>query len=182
MTKACGGNAMARLAAFEAAGGFRPDLIAGEESELCLRLRASGWQVWRLDAEMALHDAAMTRFGQWWKRSIRGGYAYAEGAHLHGGTPERHRLQESRRIWLWGVWIPLLSAALAVWVGIWAWALLLVYPAQVVRLALRGLRSTRENWLRAVFLVLGKFPEAIGQLKFLYNKLSRNTARLIEYK
>ena len=50
-------------------GGYRDDLIAGEEPELCVRLRAAGWRIWRLDAEMTLHDAAMTRFGQWWQRS-----------------------------------------------------------------------------------------------------------------
>ena len=182
LSKACGGIAMARKEAFEAEGGFRADLIAGEESELCVRLRAKGWQIWRLDAEMALHDAAMTRFGQWWKRSMRGGYAYAEGVQLHGTSPERHRVKESRRIWIWGVGIPVVTVSLAIWLGMWCLAMLLIYPAQVVRLALRGTRSVRENWLRALFLVLGKFPEALGQMNYLYNRLAGKTAHLIEYK
>jgi len=182
LTKACGGNAMVRIESFELAGGFRSDLIAGEESELCLRIRAAGWQVWRLDEEMALHDAAMTRFGQWWKRTMRGGYAYAEGAHLHGSSPEQHRIKESRRIWIWGLWIPLVSVGLTFWLGAWGLSLLLIYPAQVTRLALRGSRSVGENWLRGLFLVLSKFPEALGQIKFIYNRLTRNKARLIEYK
>ncbi len=181
-TKACGGIAMVRKEAFQAEGGFRADLIAGEESELCVRMRAKGWQVWRLDAEMALHDAAMTHFGQWWKRTMRGGYAYAEGAQLHGASPERHRLKESRRIWIWGLWIPVATASLAIWLGVWGVALLLIYPAQIIRLALRGTHSVRGNWLHAVFLVLGKFPEVIGQLNYLYNRLTGKTARLIEYK
>lgn len=181
-TKACGGIAMARKAAFVESGGFRTDLIAGEESELCLRMRARGWQIWRLDAEMALHDAAMTRFGQWWKRSRRGGYAYAEGAYLHGSSPERHRIKESRRIWIWGVGMPVVVAGLSLFLGPWGLAALLIYPAQVARLALRGKKSPRENWLRAFFLVLSKFPEAMGQVHFLYNRLSGKTARLIEYK
>ena len=62
-----------RADAFATAGGYRPDLIAGEEPELCVRLRAKGWKVWRLPAEMTLHDASMTRFGQWWRRTLRGG-------------------------------------------------------------------------------------------------------------
>lgn len=52
---ACGGDAMMRVAAVYTAGGYREGLIAGEEPELCLRLRRAGWQVWRLDAEMTLH-------------------------------------------------------------------------------------------------------------------------------
>jgi len=182
LTKACGGIAMMRIEAFKTEGGYRADLIAGEESELCVRLRATGWQVWRIDTEMALHDAAMTRFGQWWKRTRRSGYAYAEGAYLHGAAPEMHRVKESRRIWIWGLVVPLVSATMAIWLGTWSLLILLIYPAQIVRLALRGTRSARENCLRALFLVLGKFPQAIGQLHFVYNRLAGNAARLIEYK
>lgn len=181
-TKACGGIAMMRRDPFEAETGYRPDLIAGEESELCIRLRAAGWRVWRLDAEMALHDAAMTRFGQWWKRSLRTGYGFAEGVHLYGTPPERHRVKESRRIWIWGFGIPVVTVGLTVWLGTWGLAMLLIYPVQVVRLALRGTRSVRENWWYALFLVLGKFPEVMGQIKFFYNRLTEQTSRLIEYK
>jgi len=181
-TKACGGIAMMRRDSFEAETGYRPDLIAGEESELCIRLRAAGWRVWRLDAEMALHDAAMTRFGQWWKRSLRTGYGFAEGVHMYGTPPERHRVKESRRIWIWGFGIPVVTVGLTVWLGTWGLAMLLIYPVQVVRLALRGTRSVRENWWYALFLVLGKFPEMMGQIKFFYNRLTEQTSRLIEYK
>ncbi len=181
-TKACGGNAMMRANVFERAGGYRDDLIAGEEPELCVRLRAAGWKIWCLDEEMALHDAAMTRFGQWWKRTKRGGYAYAQGAHLHGAPPERHGVRQSRSAWIWGMGIPVLTAGLVIWLGVWGLAMLLIYPLQVVRLALRGTRSARENWWRTFFLVLGKFPEVLGQLNFMYNRLTGRTARLFEYK
>lgn len=181
-TKSCGGDALMRIDAFERAGKYRDDLIAGEEPELCVRLRAAGWKIWRLGEEMTLHDAAMTRFGQWWKRTLRSGYAYAEGAHLHGGPPEMHRVKETRRIWIWSLGIPVVAVSLAVWLGTWSLVSLLIYPVQVVRLALRGTRSVRENWWRALFLVLGKFPEAVGQLNFLNNRLAGRTARLIEYK
>lgn len=180
--KACGGNAMLRADALTQAGKFREDLIAGEEPELCVRLRAAGWKIWRLDVEMALHDAAMTRFGQWWKRTKRSGYAFAQGAHLHGAPPEQAGVRQSRSAWAWGLIIPVLAIGLSAWLGAWAWAVLLIYPLQVVRLALRGTRSARENWWRAFFLVLGKFPEMTGQLYFLYNRLAGKTARLIEYK
>ena len=63
---ACGGDALVRVDALRAVEGYREDLIAGEEPELCLRLRQAGWRIWRLDAEMTAHDAQITRFGQWW--------------------------------------------------------------------------------------------------------------------
>ena len=181
-TKACGGIAMLRKAPFDAVGGYRADMIAGEESELCVRLRSKGWHIWRLDEEMAVHDSAMTHFWQWWKRTLRTGYAYAEGCYLHGTSSERHRVNESRRIWIWGLGIPVVSLVLTIWLGKSGLSILLLYPSQVLRLALCGSRSTSENWLRAIFLVLGKFPEAVGQLKFIFNRLAGKTARLIEYK
>ncbi|VVN99595.1 glycosyltransferase family 2 protein [Pseudomonas fluorescens] len=180
--KACGGDALMRADAFAAVSGFRADLIAGEEPELCVRLRASGWKVWRLVEEMTLHDAAMTRFGQWWQRTLRGGHAFAEGAFLHGAAPEQHWLRESRRAWLWGLGVPLATIIASLMLGWFGLLLLLVYPLQVVRLARRGDRSARENWLQAFFLVLGKFPEMLGQVKFLLNRFGAGKTVLIEYK
>jgi glycosyltransferase involved in cell wall biosynthesis len=180
--RACGGDALMRADAFAAVSGFRPDLIAGEEPELCVRLRAKGWKVWRLADEMTLHDAAMTRFSQWWRRTLRGGYAFAEGAFLHGSTPERHWRRESRRAWFWGLLIPLLTLITCMLIGGAGLLLLLVYPLQVVRLARRGDGASRNNWVLAFFLVLGKFPEMLGQIKFLLNRFGAGKSALIEYK
>ena len=120
--RAFAGDVMIRATALERVGGYREDLIAGEEPELCVRLRAAGWKIWRLAVEMTLHDAAMTRFGQWWKRAVRAGYAFAQGAHLHGAAPERHWVWESRRAWLWGIWLPLVCLAVSVMFSPWGWA------------------------------------------------------------
>ena len=181
-TKACGGDALMRVNAFENIGGFRASLIAGEEPELCVRLREAGWKIWRLDTEMTLHDAAITRFWQWWKRSVRSGYAFAEGAHLHGAPPELHRIKESRSVWIWGLGIPILTVYLVVFWGAMGLALLLMYPIQILRLAMRTTRSSKEKWWYALFLVLGKFPETIGQVNFLYNRLLGKASHIIEYK
>ena len=181
-TKACGGDALMRIDAFERVGGYRADLIAGEEPELCVRLRAAGWHVWRLDADMTLHDAAMTNFGQWWRRALRAGYASAQGAYLHGAPPERHGVWESRRAWLWGMWLPLACLASGVVLGPWGWAAWLVYPAQVLRQALRNRGTPRDRALLALFQVLSRFPEFFGQIRFLRDRLLGRSAHLIEYK
>lgn len=109
----CGGNAMIRARAFVEAGGFNAALIAGEEAELHLRIRRAGFRIWRLEHEMVRHDLAMERFGQWWRRAVRTGHAYAEGAHLHGREPERFRLREVASVVAWGGVLPALSLALA---------------------------------------------------------------------
>ncbi|MGB2833853.1 MAG: glycosyltransferase [Methylotenera sp.] len=180
--KACGGIALMRVMAFEKVDGFRADLIAGEEPELCLRLRAAGWKIWRLDEEMALHDAAMTKFSQWWKRATRAGYAFAEGAYLHGATPERHWVGESRRAWIWGFGIPAVALIIGLINFKWGLLSLLIYPIQVIRLAIRNSSEGSPSWMMAFFQVLGKFPEMLGQVKFLQRLFFGKQGRLIEYK
>ena len=172
---ACGGDALIRASAFKAVGGYNPSLIAGEEPELCVRLRAAGWEIWRLDAEMTLHDANMTRFGQWWKRMRRSGHAFAEGAALHGAPPERHFVRETKSAVLWGAVLPLL-ALLGAAVTPWALLLWLALPLQVLRLA------PRFGLTRALFLTVGKIPEAIGVIEYWFRRLIRRRAGLIEYK
>ena len=174
--RSCGGDALMRMAALDRVGGFNPDLIAGEEPELCVRLRADGWQIWRLDAEMALHDAAMTRFGQWWQRTRRGGYAFAEGVAMHGAAPERHCVAPLRRIIVWGLLLPAMTL-LGALITPWALLLLLAWPAQVVRLRLRGM-----DWVGAFFMTLTKLPEAQGALTYWWRRMTRARAQLIEYK
>jgi GT2 family glycosyltransferase len=175
--KACGGNALVRVSAFRAMGGFREQVIAGEEPELCVRLRQAGWRVHRLASEMVLHDAAMTRFSQWWRRTTRSGHAFAEGAWLHGLEQEHHWVRETARALAFGALLPLAALVLAAAVSAWFWLLLLVYPVQVLRLS-RG----QGGFTRAFYLVLGRFPECLGVVRFVAARLARMPARLIEYK
>jgi GT2 family glycosyltransferase len=177
-----GGDVMMRVKALDAVGGYRDDLIAGEEPELCVRLRAAGWRVWRLDLEMTVHDAAMTRFGQWWRRMERSGYAYAQGAHLHGAPPECHRVWESRRAWLWGLILPLACLSAGLCFGPWGWAAWLIYPLQVLRQTARNPGPLSHRVLLALFQMLTRFPETLGQIRFIRDNLIGKQARLFEYK
>ena len=183
--EACGGDAMMRVAAFQQVGGYDPSLIAGEEPDLCLRLRRREWTILRVDAEMTLHDAAMTRFGQWWKRNLRSGHAYAEGAARHGHERERYWVRDVRSNWLWGVVLPGLALILAIpTLGI-SLLLLGAFPAQ----ALRVYRAARaravpadDARIEAAFCVLGKIPQALGQGLYWWKRLRGQGGALIEYK
>ncbi|MFP4296322.1 MAG: glycosyltransferase [Spirulinaceae cyanobacterium] len=183
--KACGGDAMMRVEAIKQVGGYNPNLIAGEEPELCVRLRQQGWKIWRLDAEMTRHDAQMSQWSQWWKRSQRAGHAFAEGAWLHGAPPERHWVKESRSIWLWGVIIPLIALSLVLPSHGWSFLLLLGYPLLIYRV-MKGMNqpnlSAQAARLYALSCVVGKFPQALGQIQFHLNRLLGRQQSLIEYK
>lgn len=180
-TLAVGGNAMFRSAALRAAGGYREALIAGEEPELCVRLRRAGGRIWRLPDDMALHDASMLRFGQWWRRAVRSGHALAEGAALHGAPPERHNMRELRRTLLWGLALPVVILVLTLFhpAGLF---LALAYPLQVVRLALRdGVGDRAVRW-QALFAVLSRFAEMRGVFGFWLDRRLQRRSALIEYK
>ncbi|HQN66037.1 MAG TPA: glycosyltransferase family 2 protein [Methylophilus sp.] len=181
-TKACGGIMMIRTEAFRQVQGFNESLIAGEEPEMCVRLRQKGWKIHRLANDMALHDADMHAFSQWWKRTQRAGYAYAEGASLHGAAPEKHWVKERNRAWIWAVAIPLLCLALLCYKPLLGMAALAIYPLQIFRTARHFSGLGKFKWTQASFLMLGKFAEITGQFKFYRNRLLSRRSQLIEHK
>jgi GT2 family glycosyltransferase len=189
--RACGGDALFLAGPLIEAGGYNSDIIAGEEPDLSLRLRQKGWRIRRIDHEMTRHDAAMTRFGQWWTRTKRSGHAFAELLHRHGGRAEPRWRSQVRSIVVWGGAIPIAILVLIV-AGIAVPALLLaalalapLYPIQVARLAARKLASgatLRFAVASAFFLTLGKLPQLAGAIRFHSNRLANRRSRIIEYK
>jgi GT2 family glycosyltransferase len=186
--KYCGGDAMIRVESFEVVGGYEPSLIAGEEPDLCIRLRARGWKIVRIDAEMTLHDIAMTRVSQWWRRSVRAGHAYAEGAARHGSSPDQHWVREARGVAVWGLILPLVALAMVWPLGLASLGLLLVYPLQFLRLAWRfrrmgiGSGTASDARLYAFACVVAKFPMALGLLQYHASRLLGHRTQLIEYR
>ena len=149
----CGGDALFRVEPFRQVNGFSEDLIAGEEPDLCHRIRLNGWKIRRIGHDMTIHDAAMTEFSQWWQRSRRSGYATAEAYSRRGEyEPLLARQVASNTLWalpiLWPLW-----------------------PLLWLRVYLSG------GPLQASFITLGKLPHLQGQIDFW-----RRRRRLIEYK
>lgn len=178
--EACGGDVLMRAAAFENCEGYRESLVAGEEPELCLRLREVGWKIWRVDAEMTLHDAAITKFSQWWKRSIRSGYGMIEVAILHFSPRSGIWLRECLRATVYGGLLPLTLIG-----GLFfPWLLLavLVYPLQVLRIAYRSGIRDPKSWTYGLIMSISKFAEFIGIANLIVDKLRSKSRPIIEYK
>jgi GT2 family glycosyltransferase len=191
--EACGGNALMRVSAFEHVGGFDPNIMAGEEPELCVRLRSQGYTVLRIDADMVLHDAAMTRMLQWWRRTVRTGYGIAESI-ARPGSAQRADLHRMRSVIVWAIAFPALvtlglvlaaqrsSIPGMIMVAGGAAGLLI---AQTVRIALKR-NSPGENAgdaaLYAAACMAAKPPQLVGMLRYLGHRLIRHRPRLFEYK
>lgn len=176
----CGGIFMCRVAPIQDLGGFNEALIAGEEPELCLRLRREGWRIWRLDHEMAWHDAAMTRFSEWWTRTTRAGHTYSEGAAMYGAGPERYNVREALRALFWGAALPV-ALILAAFVSSWALLGFALYPLRTIRLGLRSKEGV-FGWKLACLNTVGKFAEALGMARYVWRRLRARPTKIIEYK
>jgi len=185
-TKSCGGDVLFRVIALQEAGGYDPSVIAGEEPELCFRLRKSGWRIRRLDAEMTLHDAAMDSFDQWWKRAVRAGHAAAEGAWMHGRSPERFNIRRVIRPILWAGVLPFIATAAAFWTyGISIAALIIIYLLQRYRMSMRArMQGKSRDDARAVatFTLISQLAMLIGIVTFVFNRIRGRRTKIIEYK
>jgi hypothetical protein len=190
---ACGGDSMVRAEAFEAVGGFDPTAPAGEEPELCQRLRRAGWTVWRVDAEMTRHDLAMTRFRQWWRRQYRSGYNGLDVA-TRFPDPDNIFVQGLARSRKWAIGWPMavIVAGLLGWglggpvFGLVAAGLVvLVMPLQILRLAAK-VRGRVDGFPTALafgaLTMVAKYADLAGQAGYWLDRRRGKMARLIEYK
>lgn len=181
----CGGIFMVRPSVFQAVGGFRPDVIAAEDNEFCVRVRRAGYKILLLDSAMVWHDAAMRRFSEWWRRARRTGHAYAQVAAMHGKSEERYFVRDCQRIWIWGLAIPVCALGFALFSRGWSLLLLAAYPLQFGWIFLKG---SKRGWpasdalVYAFFTVLTKFPALEGMLAYHWRRMSGKTLTIMEHK
>ena len=161
----CGGVAMFRADVLRSAVGFDETMAAGEEPELCLRIRRRGGQVMRVGNEMAFHDADMERFGEWWGRAVRGGRAYAESAWIHGLSPDRYRVREVASIVLWGMVLPVTAMCFAQMTSGLSLAIVglyLVFWGRIRSGRLQRGDSPADASLFAAACIVTKFAQLVG--------------------
>jgi hypothetical protein len=173
---------MMRLEALNAAGGFDPELMAGEEPELCGRLRALGWKIWRLDCPMTEHDANIMRFGEWWRRAVRSGFGYAQVWHRCSRAPRRSSMApQLRSAIFWVVLVPIgtIIAAVLFRQGAFMLAIPIAYAVQLVRIGSRRRGSARSRLRSSGLVMIAKVAELAGALRYV---LSPEYNRPIEYK
>ena len=184
-TVACGGDALMRVTSVEEVGGYDGTLIAGEEPEMCLRLRRLGHRIWRVDCEMTRHDAQMTKFSHWWLRNVRAGYAYAEGYHRYGKQPEKLNRRAVASNLAWGLGLPIITIALLAPTLCWSLTTLLLYGLLYFRI-FKGRLALGHEWkdadLYARFTILGKLPQAQGFFQFHTRRITKGARNIIEYK
>lgn len=182
-----GPDTLMRREHFEASGGFAEDMIAGEEPELSVRMRAGGSRIVRIDADVSVHDVDMSSAREWWRRARRSGHGFAECAHRHGARPERFAVRHCLGHWFWVVGVP---ATVVVGVRRFGWragaAGAALYGAQVVRISRYRVATHRDDpgdaLLYACSCLAVKVPELLGQLEYGVRHVGRRRRGLIEYR
>ena len=181
---ALGGIMLVRADLFARLGGFNEQVIAGEDSEFGVRVAMAGFKVTKIGVEMATHDADIHRFSQWWRRAVRGGHAIGQRFSLHGHEPIRDCARERRSVLLWGLALPATIVALAPathGLSLFLAGGYAVLGWRIVRYRRGQGDSAADARLYARFVVIGKFAEAWGLLKFHVNRMV-GRFRIIEYK
>ena len=160
-------------------------LFAAEDDDICLRARAAGHRILRIDAAMSRHDANILKLKQWYQRSKRGGYGFANIFHRHGGAPEYYFRRELFSVLLWGGLVPLLFVLGLLLAPMLAGLMFVLYMAQIAKTLLWRLRAGDSMRVAAVYsmlIVTGKVAECAGVMQYLKNWLFSRQHRLIEYK
>lgn len=181
-----GGDFLVRSVIFDRLNGFDEKVIAGEEPELCFRIRSEGYSIYRLDVAMTHHDANMTTASQWWGRSVRSGHAYANIAHLHFKSTEKIYQKETKSILFWGVFLPLLFLIGALLSPLLLSFIVLSYFYFFTKIYLHGKKEFNIKGNNAFYyaasVMVGKFPHAYGVAKYIYRVITKKQFSIIEYK
>jgi GT2 family glycosyltransferase len=84
-------NVAVRREAFDAVGGFRDDIRAGEDADFCYRLREAGWEIERREAAQVTHRARRTVREFAVQQAVHGAAAAWLEREYPGSFPARRR-------------------------------------------------------------------------------------------
>ena len=179
---AVGGIFLVRLTVFADVGGFNETVSAGEEPELCYRIKQQRWKIIRIDHDMAQHDLAMSYFTQWWKRQVRGGYGGLDIARRFGLDKFKKNCWRSR---FWLMWPFLILVGMKLGGILVATLIAILWPIQFSRIAFRlssSGKTTRIALAYAWFTMISFWPQSIGQIYYMIDRIRGRKQRLIEYR
>jgi len=178
------GIMIVRTKMFRDMGGFNEQMIAGEDPEFGVRVLLSGGAINKLDVPMATHDANILKFSQWWKRSVRAGYAIGQQYSLHHVSAFKNCSHELKSTFVWGICLPVTMIALPLFDARLLLLPVVAYAVLFIKVSLFRRRfgdSPHDAHLYSLFTVMAKVANGWGLLKYYWRRQS-GVFRIIEYK
>lgn len=184
-TETSAGDILMRSSVIKEIGGYK-EIIAGEDPEMSNSVINAGYKILFLDKDMVKHDLAIYSFKQYWKHSVRSGFAYAVVADL---TKERAIplwLDKQRKIMLQGsayLIAPFIALAASLFLRTPIPFIIYIFLGALIlgRSYLKNMKKGMERKFNAIYTLHSHFlkiPLIYGQLTYRTNK----NKSLIEYK
>jgi len=183
-TDSVGGIFIIRAQLFFKLGGFNEYLVAGEEPELCSRVKQKDKRILRIKQLMALHDSGQMMFKQWWARTLRNGVAIAQSIAPQHEQRFVYAFKNVLSIVSWVFILPIVLI-LSVMYSPFSLLLLLIYPLKVLHIyskSLHDIETKRDRLIYSLFCIVGKLPEFVGIIKYMMNYLLKRQQKIVEHK
>lgn len=170
----CGGAALYRRSALEAAGGFPEDVSYGEEPLLCWRIRNEiGQTIEYVAAPMVTHDLAFRGFGDYWRRCKRVGETQASIAARCWNTPDPLWRRETVRGFVWPV-LYLAAAVVVVFAApVYKAGAIAAGVFLLIRKSAQTLAAGQSAWIACAYAAhtyFAKIPVAAGIAAWWLNR------------
>ena len=181
---ASGGDSMVRAVAFVESGGFRDDQLAHEEPEFCARLRGRGWKIWRIDQPMTVHDAAIFRLSQFFRRSRRAGMGMCQSLMRSEQPKDPAALQILSRATFWALILPIAALIGFLISPFFGFVVLAVYLLQWLRQSWKARQSgfvMKDALVVGALTIVSKFAELQGAFSYLFKKKRANVRTDLSY-
>lgn len=184
-TDTAAGDVLVRADVIREIGGYK-EIIAGEDPEMSNSVINAGYKILFLDINMVKHDLAMYNFKQYWRHSVRSGFAYAVVADLTKKRANPLWVDKSKKILLQGIlyiFAPLLGIILSLFLRspIPFLIYMLLGGLILCRSFLKNRKKGMERKYNLIYTLHSHFlkiPLIIGQFTYMTNK----NKSLIEYK
>lgn len=178
------GSFLVKVPVFREMNGFKTNVIAGEDSELGVRMCLAGHTMEKIDHHMETHDANILKFSQWWNRAVRAGHAIGQRAHINGNTAVKDCVKERKSTIVWGIAMPLVAIIMLFIMPLISLGILSLYGLmfyKVYRYMKKQGMTHDDAMIYTTSIVVGKVANGVGFLKFQMNAMKKHYV-LIEYK
>lgn len=140
-------------------GGYNPELLRGEETDLGYRLRQSGMRIMLIDEVMGTHDYDIRTPLGLWERFYNMGRSFAKILQLKPTESLTCEQRAARRVVFQGI-IAMVDGMVLIFLKLW-WVLVALPLLLAIYVVVRYWQPTKRRWKRIVYFLLEYFGKPV---------------------